>query len=477
MLIQQKPDTFIRIYDEVGYIKNQRLDIDLVYNETGKYYLSQLSREPQAFDDIVDRLVQMFIGAPRDLIQDDFKEFISYLESSGFITTGKDENELMSKDNAYLEQNKARTNYPIVQQDIGITHSSALLFRIFKDNPRIFDLQIELTKQCNERCIHCYLPLKDRVTPDASFLDTNEVKRLLDQASEMGVLGVTFSGGELLLRKDLIELLEYARQKDFIINLFSNVVLLTDRLASKLKELNVNQVQVSLYSMDKEIHEAITKIKGSYERTKRGIDLLLKYGIKVVISCPIMKINQSSFKDVQAFADSKGINAGGDYMLIGQGDLDSSNLSQRISIEEAEKFLSDMILNNEGYRRSFKSKVENYDFREREVNGKLSCGVGIDTLNVTSNGDIIPCPGWYGYVLGNIRKDSLSHVWSHSEKLNHLRDIRLSMFPKCVDCEARPYCNMCILRNFNENNGDLFIIPEHTCQMAYLRKRLAERLL
>ena len=164
-------------------------------------------------------------------------------------------------------------------------------------------------------------------------------------------------------------------------------------------------------------------------------------------------------------------------MLIGRGDLDASNLSQRISPEDSEEFMTEMIMNNEAYRRSLKSKVENYDFREREVGGKLSCGVGIDTINITSSGDIIPCPGWYGYVLGNIRKDSLEDVWLHSEKLNYLRNIQLSQFPNCVGCEARPYCDMCILRNFNENDGDLFKIPEHTCQIAHLRKRLIEELL
>lgn len=477
MLLKQNKDTFIRFYDDIGYIKNQRMDLDLVYNKTGKYYLSQITRESQDFDDIVDHLLPLFIGATRDQIKEDFGDFISYLESNGFITTGKDESKLSLKEKSFRETTTAKTNYPIIQKDIGITHSSALLFKIFKESPHIFDLQIELTKKCNERCIHCYLPLKERIMPSSYVMSTDDVKSILDQASEMGVLGVTFSGGELLLRKDLLEILQYARHKDFIINLFSNVILLTDEMASKFKEINVNNVQVSLYSMDKDIHEAITTIKGSYERTKHGIELLLQYGINVTISCPILKINKNSFRGVQAYADSLKIKAGGDYQLIGQGDLDTSNLAQRMNMTEAEEFITDMIFNNNDYKESLKSKVDNYDYRERTVEDKLSCGVGIDTLSITSNGDIIPCPGWYEYVLGNIEKDTIKDIWTKSEKLEDLRNIRLSQFPLCINCEARPYCSMCLLRNYNENDGNMFKIPTHTCQIAHLRKKLAEKLL
>ncbi len=477
MLLKQNKDTFIRFYDDIGYIKNQRMDLDLIYNETGKYYLSQISRYPQEFDEIVDRLLHLFIGASRGMIEEDFGEFISYLESCGFITTGKDENELSSKEKAHRETITAKTNYPIIQKDIGITHSSALLFKKFKEHPHIFDLQIELTKNCNERCIHCYLPLKERVNHSSYLMSTDKVKNILDQAAAMGVLGVTFSGGELLLRKDLIEILQYARQKDFIINLFSNVVLLTDKIALQFKEINVNNVQVSLYSMDKAIHEAVTRIKGSYEKTKQGINLLLKHGINVAISCPIMKINKDSFRGVQAYADSLKIKAGGDYQLIGQGDLDTSNLQQRMNMAEAEAFITDMIVNNNEYKESLKSKVDNYDYKERTIEDKISCGVGIDTISITSNGDIIPCPGWYGYVLGNIENDTLNDIWSKSGKLGNLRNIRLSQFPLCTNCEAKPYCSMCLLRNYNENDGDMFKIPSHTCQIAHLRKRLAEKLL
>ena len=310
-----------------------------------------------------------------------------------------------------------------------------------------------------------------------SQIGTEEVKRVLDQAAEMGALGVTFSGGELLLRKDLIEILSYARSKDFIINIFSNVISLTEEIADHLKELLINSVQVSLYSMKEDEHERITGVKGSFSKTKKGIEMLVEKGVNVIISCPVMKINYRSFLDVQAYAESLGIKAGGDYQLIAQSDLDTRNLAQRMSFSEAEAFLEDMITNNKAFRESLKSKVQNYDSSERLVEDSIACGVGIDTINICANGDIVPCPGWYGYVLGNIREDRLADVWTNSQKLQALREIKLSQFPRCTSCDARRFCYMCLLRNYNEGNGDLFKIPANTCQIAHLRKKYSESLL
>ena len=102
------------------------------------------------------------------------------------------------------------------------------------------------------------------------------------------------------------------------------------------------------------------------------------------------------------------------------------------------------------------------------------CGVGLNQICVTANGDLYPCAGWQAKVLGNIFKDSLHKIWHESEEINQLRSVTRKSFPKCLKCEARDYCSMCMARNFNESNGDMFTPPTHTCQVAFLNKRLAE---
>ena len=58
--------------------------------------------------------------------------------------------------------------------------------------------------------------------------------------------------------------------------------------------------------------------------------------------------------------------------------------------------------------------------------------------------------------------------------IGKIRNIKQKDFPKCLDCEARDFCSMCLVRTFNENNGDMFKINEHFCKVAFLNKKLAE---
>ena len=90
------------------------------------------------------------------------------------------------------------------------------------------------------------------------------------------------------------------------------------------------------------------------------------------------------------------------------------------------------------------------------------------------NGDVYPCAGWQAYVLGNVYEQSLQEIWEKSEKINELRKITQSAFPKCLKCEARNFCAMCLVRNFNESGGDMFKINDHFCKVAFLNKRLVE---
>jgi len=121
-------------------------------------------------------------------------------------------------------------------------------------------VQFDLTYRCNERCVHCYLDHDDH-----GELSTHEVEDVLDQLAAAGTLFLIFSGGELLLRTDFFELLEYARALRFDVKLKTNALLIREAEATRIRDLGVRQVQVSIYSHRAEIHDAITKVPGSLE--------------------------------------------------------------------------------------------------------------------------------------------------------------------------------------------------------------------
>src|SRR5882762_2075973 len=93
-------------------------------------------------------------------------------------------------------------------------------------------VQVDLTYRCNERCVHCYLDHDDH-----GEMSTSEVKNLLDELASAGVLFLTLSGGEILLRKDFFQILEYARELLFGVTLKTNAMLIGEKEAKRIREL------------------------------------------------------------------------------------------------------------------------------------------------------------------------------------------------------------------------------------------------
>ena len=101
----------------------------------------QLSRKPMSISTMLTNLTQVFPGVPEHMIGEDFSQFLDQLEKLGFVVSGETEEELTEKERIYNAAPTGKTNYPIIQQDIGISHSSAFLFKLFKEHPQVFDLQ------------------------------------------------------------------------------------------------------------------------------------------------------------------------------------------------------------------------------------------------------------------------------------------------------------------------------------------------
>src|SRR6201997_2147610 len=92
--------------------------------------------------------------------------------------------------------------------------------------------QIDVTYRCNERCVHCYLDHEDH-----GEMTTAEIKHLLDEMAEAGVFILTLSGGEIFLRKDFFEILEYARfERQFCVKLKTNAIMIHEREAARIRD-------------------------------------------------------------------------------------------------------------------------------------------------------------------------------------------------------------------------------------------------
>src|SRR5205807_5818002 len=163
-------------------------------------------------------------------------------------------------------------------------------------------VQLDLTYRCNERCVHCYLDHDDH-----GEMTTSEIKHLLDELAAAGVFVLTLSGGEILMRRDFFEILEYARQLTFCVKLKTNAVLIREREAARIRDLGVESVQVSIYSHRPEVHDSITLVPGSLKRSLTAIRFLKSQGLKVIIANVLMTHNMQDYPGVRALAEELGV--------------------------------------------------------------------------------------------------------------------------------------------------------------------------
>ena len=479
MLIRQAKNSYIRCTDSYGYITDQLTRQDRVYNDTGAYFLKQIGRDARSIDEIVNEMLKEFEDISLEELKKDFIEFAESLENARFVVMGESEEELEKKDLdfTYNIDTPKTYIYDFTQEtkEVITENTQDFFLEEVQGRPLISSLQFELSSRCNERCIHCYIPNgKKNKGFDMPF---EKVTKILDEFAEMGGIHVTLSGGEAFLHKDLIKICEYCRRKDLKISILSNLIALKDEDIPKLKVVNLSLIQVSLYSMEEEIHDFITTIKGSFKKTKSAIEKLVAANIPVQISCPLMKANKDGYQAVLEYARSLKIKAQTDYIMMAQADLDTQNLSNRLSLEETEKVIRDIIefdLDYQNITLNQKPLTNEVKFDLEKFKKQPLCGVGYDNCCITANGDVYPCAGWQGYVLGNVYRQSLKDIWENSERIKKLRAITQESFPQCIECEALNFCNRCLVRNYNESDGDMFAIPKHFCDIAFLNKRIVE---
>jgi len=154
----------------------------------------------------------------------------------------------------------------------------------------------DVTYACNLRCKHCYAnagkPLTDELT-------TEEALKVVDTLGEAGVAALAFSGGEPLVRKDILKLIDRGKDYEMHVSIATNGTLLTKENVKKLEEHGLDFIQISLDGT-KDAHEAFRGIPGIYERTVEGIKNAVESGVTTCISMTATKLN---YKDVPKVMD------------------------------------------------------------------------------------------------------------------------------------------------------------------------------
>jgi radical SAM protein with 4Fe4S-binding SPASM domain len=304
-------------------------------------------------------------------------------------------------------------------------------------------VQLDLTYRCNERCVHCYLDHDDH-----GEMTTPEIKDLLDQLAAAGVLFLILSGGEIFLRKDLFDIVEYARKLTFSVKLKTNAVMIRKARARRIAALGVASVQISLYSHRAEVHDAITKLSGSFKHTIEGARLLRENGVRVIFANVLMKHNVDDYAEVQALAAGLGVEYSVDPTITPMMDGDRSILGLNMAPEDLELVFRDSTL--VGNAEEFCAPPSG-PLAEADALDSLPCSAGHTACYVSPYGDLYPCVQ-FPLPSGNVRTSRFLDIWQNSDALKEVRAITMAGLQGCSSCVHGGSCSRCPGLAYTEGN-------------------------
>jgi AdoMet-dependent heme synthase len=317
-------------------------------------------------------------------------------------------------------------------------------------------VQLDLTYRCNERCVHCYLDHDDH-----GEMTTAEIKGLLDQMADAGVFFLTISGGEIMMRKDFFEILEHAHARTFSIKLKTNGVLIRKKEAERIRALGVESVQISVYSHRAEVHDAITKMPGSFRQTIEAVRLLRTVGLHVTMANVLMVQNAKDYSGVRALANELGAQCTLDPTITPMMDGERSILELNVDKAALREVFRDGAL--VGNVEEFCAPPQGVD---EDALDMLPCSAGHTACYVSPYGDVYPCVQ-FPLPSGNVRRTKFVDIWRDSPQLKEVRSITLRDMPSCSQCAHGATCTRCPGLAYLEGNmrGPSY----QDCEKSYAR--------
>jgi len=341
------------------------------------------------------------------------------------------------------------------------------------------------TRRCNLKCIHCYAHAKDQPSPDE--LSTAEGKRLLDDLAQFGAPVVLFSGGEPLMRPDLVELADYAVNKGMRAVISTNGTLITPAMAQSLKAVGLSYVGISLDGLEA-VNDRFRGVKGAFRMAMQGIEACQKAGIKVGLRFTMNRFNAGEIPSMFDLLEQHEIPRVCFYHLVYAG-RGSKLIEEDLSHEETRKAVDLIVDRTRDLHLRGKPKevltVDNhadgpyvYLRLLREASARASEVLELLKMNEgNSSGRGIGCVSWDGsvhadqfwrhYSFGNIRQRPFSQIWSDlsNELMMRLKDKKVYVKGRCSQCRWLDVCGGNFRVRAEAATGDLWA-PDPACYLT-----------
>ena len=283
---------------------------------------------------------------------------------------------------------------------------------------------LEVTQNCNLKCVHCYEGEFHK--SEKEVLNINQWKNVVDQLIVLGIQRVIIIGGEPCCYPKICQLIEYIGRFDIHITLFTNATLITDEIRTCIIKNKIS-VKVSIYGHNSEVHDSVTTVKGSFDKTVSNIQDLLNNNIEVIPAVVAMKENQEYMDEIKKFVVKMGMKyTRFDVIRNVYGGTQNKHTPDKKEIVAYAKYTNP----------NFSITKEQFD----KANNINSCWYG--KLSIIENGNVIPCEFERNIIYGNVLKTSISEILERDELKKHWF-LSYSFIEPCNQCEYRFACKDC----------------------------------
>ncbi|MDY0361386.1 MAG: radical SAM protein [Desulforegulaceae bacterium] len=346
-----------------------------------------------------------------------------------------------------------------------------------KSNNSLFSFTLELTARCNNNCRHCYINLpsndKDAMQKELGF---DEIKKIADEAVELGALWCLITGGEPLLREDFEEIYIYLKRKGLFVSVFTNGVLINENHIKLFKKYPPRDLEITVYGITKNIYGKVTQKPQNFEPFMENIKLLIENNIKVSLKNVVIKSNLSEFDEISKFCRKYSVSP---YRFDPLIHLRLDRSEKRNDEIKKERLLPEEIaeLEKSDYKR-FSSMQRNCEIlilnkELKENNYLFSCGAGLSEFVVSYNGYFRLCSSLcHPDCIYDLKKGSIKDARQNFvPKIRAIKSFNKEFLSNCSKCKIINLCLWCPAHAYLET-GHLDSYVEYFCEVAKARENI-----
>ncbi len=400
--------------------------------------------------------------------------FLQVLKENGLVSDrllSREEITLMRRRQGEIfRRNPPKTDFGESTGQIDMSNAEQMYADSLDIRKCVPSVMFELTYNCSERCVHCYNSGAVRSDCEVSGRNREELtlpdyRKVIDELYDMGLYKVCLTGGDPFSKPHIWEIIDYIYNKDIAIDIFTNgqsIVRDADRLAWYWPRL----VGLSIYSAVPEVHDRITRVKGSLERTLSVAGRLSDLGVNMAFKCVVFRTNIKSYRTVKGLADRYGAVAQFEINLTNGVDGDVS-VVENLGLPDE---IMEILLRDPNIPLFVGENTSGTMVKPLDAH---PCRAGVQSFSITPEGEVHPCCA-FPTSFGNVRNSSMRQILN-SGSLDKWRKVSIGDIVGCGRYEKCRYCFLCVGNGFIEH-GTPFRSPSASCHMAELRYGLAIKL-